>query len=70
MFVGKNDPLPDNYDDHPYYYTQTTVCTILRVCNDELILMGDDETQFFRECNRAKQKGLPLAYVISEYVPY
>jgi hypothetical protein len=67
MFVGKNDPLPDTYHDYPYHYTRTSLFTILRVCKDEIILMGEDEKQFFRECNRAKQQELPLSGVIYEY---
>jgi hypothetical protein len=39
----------------------------LRKNNDEVYLMGDDETKFFRDCNRAKQKGRSLSEVIEEY---
>jgi hypothetical protein len=67
MEIGKNDPLPTQYDDYPYHYHRTNVCTVLRVCNDTYFLFGEDEKQFFRECNRAKQQGDTLSSVIYEY---
>jgi hypothetical protein len=67
MRIGKNDPLPDTYRDFPYQYTRTKVGTVLRNNENEVFLQGDEETQFFRDCNRAKQKGHNISYLISEY---
>jgi hypothetical protein len=67
MIIGKNDPLPDTYRDFPYQYTRLNLGTVLRKNNDEEYLFGDDETQFLRECNRAKQKGRSISDVMDEY---
>jgi hypothetical protein len=65
--IGKNDPLPDTYRNCPYQYTRTSLGTILRKNNNEEYLFGEEETHFFRECNRAKQKGRSISEVIEEY---
>ena len=65
--IGKNDRLPDNYRDFPYQYTRTKYGTILRKNNDEVFLQDDDETEFFQDCNRAKQKGRCISDVIDDY---
>ena len=65
--IGKNDPLPETYRDFPYQYTRTKYGTVLKKNNDEVFLQGDDETQFFRDCNRVKQKGFNISYLISEF---
>jgi hypothetical protein len=67
MMIDKNERLPDTYRDFPYQYTKISLGVALRKNNDEVYLMGDDETIFFRECNRAKQKGRSLSEVIEEY---
>jgi hypothetical protein len=67
MCVGKNEPLPDTYRDFPYQYTRLRLGVVLRKNNDEEYLFGDDETVFFRDCNRAKQHNRSLSDVIEEY---
>jgi hypothetical protein len=67
MQTGKNDPLPKTYRDFPYQYTRTNLFLVLRKNNDEIFLQGDDETIFFKECNRAKQKNRSISDVIEEY---
>ena len=67
MNVNKNDPLPLLYCNFPYKYTRTKCGTVLNRYNDEYFLFGDDETQFIRNCNRAKQKGRSISDIISEY---
>ena len=65
--IGKNEPTPDTYRNFPYQYTRTSLGTTLRKNIDEVYLFGDEETHFFRECNRAKQKGRSISDVIEEY---
>jgi len=65
--IDKNDPLPETYRAFPYQYTKLNLGTVLRKNNDEVYLFGDDETQFFRDCNRAKQKGRSISDVINDY---
>jgi hypothetical protein len=65
--LDKNEPLPDEYQDFPYQYTEFNCGLVLRKNNDEVFLQGDDETIFRRECNRAKQKGRSLSAVINDY---
>jgi len=67
MLVDKNDSLPDTYRNFPYQYTRTNFGTVLRKNIDEVYLFGDDQTQFFKDCNRAKQKGRSITEVIEEY---
>ena len=67
MFVNKNDSLPDTYRNFPYQYTRMNLGTVVRKNIDEVYLFGDDETQFFKDCNRAKQKGRSISEVIEEY---
>jgi len=67
MTIQKNDPLPEIYRAFPYQYTRLNLGTVLRKKNDEVYLFGDDETQFFRDCNRAKQKGRSISDVINDY---
>ena len=67
MLIDKNDPLPQTYRNFPYQYTRTGLVMVLRKNNDEVILLGDDETQFIKDCNRAKQKGRSISDVIEEY---
>jgi len=63
----KNDPLPETYMDFPYQYSKVKLGTVLRKNNDEVFLQGNEETQFLRDCNRAKQKGRSISDVISDY---
>jgi hypothetical protein len=65
--IGKNDPLPDTYRNTPYEYTRTNLYTVLKKDYEEEILFGEEETQFFRECNRAKQNSRSISEVIDEY---
>jgi hypothetical protein len=65
--IGKYDPMPDTYRNFPYQYTRTSLCLVLRKNNDEIVLLGDDETNFFSVCNKAKQKGCSISDVIEEY---
>ena len=65
--ISKNDPLPETYRNFPYQYTRTGLVLVLRKNNYELVLLGDDETKFFSDCNRAKQKGRSISEVIEEY---
>ena len=65
--VAKNDPLPDSYRNFPYQYTRLALGTMIRKNLDEVYLFGNDETIFFRECNRAKQKSRSISDVIEEY---
>jgi len=67
MLISKNEPLPQTYRNFPYQYTKLSLGTMIRKNNDENYLFGDDETQFFKECNRAKQKGRSISEVIAEY---
>jgi hypothetical protein len=67
MTVEKNDPLPETYRNFPYQYNRFNFGVLLRKNIDEVFLSGDDETRFFRECNRAKQKSRSLADVIENY---
>jgi len=67
MTIDKNEPLPRTYTDFPYQYTRTNLYAVLRKNNDEIYLQGDDETQFFKDCSRAKQKGRSISDVIEEY---
>jgi hypothetical protein len=55
--LGRLDPIDqiDLLDNNEKYFVE------------EKYLHGDDKTQFFRECNRAKQKGRSLSDVIEEY---
>ena len=65
--LDKNDPLPRRYIKKPYQYIRTNNGTILNLDNEEVFLQGEDETRFFRECNRAKQHNRSLTVVIDEY---
>ena len=65
--IGKNDPLPETYRNSPYQYTKIKLCTVLQKNSEEQYLFGEEETHFFRECNRAKQKGRSISEVIEEY---
>jgi hypothetical protein len=65
--IGRDDPLPEIYLNFPYQYTRTKLSTILKKNDEEQCLFGEEETHFFRECNRAKQKGRSLSDVIEEY---
>jgi len=67
MQLGKNEPLPQSYRNFPYQYTRLNLGTMLRKNLDEVYLFGDDETIFFRDCNRAKQKNRSISEVIEEY---
>jgi hypothetical protein len=90
MFVGKNDLLPDIYNNPPYQYHRISGSVVLRrrcyelwrldpIEQIELLdenkkyfidakyLHGNDKTQFFKDCNRAKQKGRSISDVIAEY---
>jgi hypothetical protein len=67
LLLEKNESLPLTYRDFPFQYTQTKFGIVLRKNLDEVFLQGDDETQFRRECNRAKQKGCSISEVIDEY---
>jgi len=67
MQLEKNEPLPHSYRNFPYQYTRLNLCTVLRKNMDEVYIFGDDETKFFQECNRAKQKSRSLSDVIEEY---
>jgi hypothetical protein len=67
MLLGKNESLPLAYYDFPYQFERLKVGVILQKNDDQIYLQGDDETKFFNECNRAKQKGLPLSEVIYQY---
>ena len=67
MLIDRNDPLPRLYRNFPYQYNRTGLFLILRKNNDEVLLQGDDETQFIKACNRAKQKDRSLSDVIEEY---
>ncbi len=67
MQVEKNEPLPQSYRNFPYQYTRLNLGTMLRKNLDEVYLLGDDETIFFRDCNRAKQKNRSISEVIEEY---
>ena len=65
--LDKNDPLPQTYQDFPYKYTRTKLFCVLKKNNEEVCLIGDDETQFIRDCNRAKQHNHSISDVIEEY---
>jgi hypothetical protein len=65
--LNKNDPLPERYIKKPYQYTRTKNGTILNLDIEEVFLQGEDETKFFRDCNRAKQHNRSLTDVIDEY---
>jgi len=67
MQLEKNEPLPQSYRNFPYQYTRLNLGTVLRKNMDEVYIFGDDETIFFRECNRAKQKNRSISEVIEEY---
>ena len=67
MQVEKNEPLPRTYRNFPYQYTRLELGTVLRKNVDEEYIFGDDETKFFQECNRAKQKNRSISEVIEEY---
>jgi hypothetical protein len=67
MMLGKNDPLPMEYRDFPFQYTQTQFGIVLRKNDDEVFLQDGDEAVFMRDCNRAKQKGRNISDVIDEY---
>jgi len=67
MQLGKNEPLPQSYRNFPYQYTRLNLGTMLRKNLDEVYLFGDDETIFFRDSNRAKQKNRSISEVIEEY---
>ena len=67
MQLEKNEALPRTYRNFPYQYTRLNLGTVLRKNMDEVYLFGDDETIFFRECNRAKQNNRSISDVIEEY---
>jgi len=67
MQLEKNEPLPQSYRNFPYQYTRLNLGTVLRKNMDEVYIFGDDETKFFQECNRAKQKNRSISDVIEEY---
>jgi hypothetical protein len=67
MIIEKNDPLPDTYRDFPYQYTKLNIGTVIFKNFVEKYLFGADETLFFNECYRAKQKGRDISDVISDY---
>jgi len=67
MELEKNDPLPRTYRNFPYQYTRLNLGTMLRKNIDEIYLFGDDETNFFQDCNKAKQNSRSLSDVIEEY---
>ena len=65
--IEKNDPLPDTYRNFPYQYIRLALGTMIRKNNNEVYLFGDDETIFFRDCNRAKQHNRSISAVIEDY---
>jgi hypothetical protein len=65
--LGKNDPLPMTYRNFPFQYTQTKFGVALWKNNDEVFLQGDDDVEFMRVINRAKQKGRSISDVVDEY---
>ena len=67
MILSKNDPLPEKFINMPFQYTRTKLGTVLMLDDEEVFLQGDDETKFFRDCNRAKQHNRSLTDVIDEY---
>jgi hypothetical protein len=68
LILDKNEPLPDLYEDYPYYYKRNIMGVYLLKHSKKMIyLQGDDETHFIRECNRAKQHSRSLSSVIDEY---
>jgi hypothetical protein len=67
MIIDKNSKLPRIYRNFPYQYTILNLGTVLRKNNDEVYLFGEDETLFFKECNRAKQKERNISDVINQY---
>jgi hypothetical protein len=67
MIVGKNDPMPMEYRDFPFQYTQTKFGIVLRRNDEEVFLQDGDEVIFMRDCNLAKQKGRSISDVINEY---
>jgi len=67
MQLEKNESLPQSYRNFPYQYTRLNLGTMLRKNMDEVYIFGDDETIFFRDCNRAKQKNRSISEVIEEY---
>ena len=67
MQLERNEPLPQSYRNFPYQYTRLNLGTVLRKNMDEVYIFGDDETKFFQECNRAKQKNRSISDVIEEY---
>jgi len=67
LLITRVEPLPETYRNFPYQYTKLSHGTVIRKNNDEHYLFGDDETQFFKECNRAKQKERSISDVIADY---
>jgi len=67
MFIGKNEPLPKFYFDYNYLYSRIKYGTVLSNYQNEIFLQGDCEKQFFRSCNRAKQKGFNISSIIGDY---
>jgi hypothetical protein len=67
MLLDKKERLPAAYYDFPYQYERLKVGVIIKKNDEEIYLQGDDETQFFRNCNRAKQHSRSLSSVIGEY---
>jgi hypothetical protein len=67
--LQKDGPLPEAYKETPYQYIRTHFGTILYRGKSEVYLQGDDQTIFFRHCNRAKQRGIALSAVIDGYFP-
>jgi len=67
MEVGKNDPLPKDYHDFQYEYSKSYLGTLLKKGDNQIFIFGDEETKFFQDCNRAKQKNRSLSEVIEEY---
>jgi len=73
--VGKNDPLPETYQNYPYQYKKEKHGVVLSKKNKEvffygdkeMFLSGDNETIFFRDCNRAKQHNRSISEVIKDY---
>jgi len=67
MVIDKNQKIPFIYVDMIYHFTKTQFGTVLGKDDKTIFLQGDDETIFFRQFNRAKQKGRDISDLLAEY---
>lgn len=65
--MKKSIIFADLYNDSPYHYRRTEAGITIRKNDQEILLDGDDETQFIVECCFALKYGQSISSIIQGY---